>query len=368
MEPSLPKTVGRYRIQRELGRGMMGVVYLAKDPVLGRSVALKTVRLGFAVSEKDRSAFARRFLTEARAAAALSHPGVVTVYDAGRDTETEALFIAFEYLEGRTLAEMTAGGSRVEMREALRLTVRVAEALQHAHSQGVVHHDIKPANIMVLPSGEPKIMDFGIAMLPTALLTAAGQILGSPSYMSPERGTDLPIDARSDVFSLGAVLYELLTGQKAFAASDVGSILMKVAYEDPPPPSRLSPDLPPDLDRVVARALAKAPDDRYPDGQALAEDLEDVLEGRPPRRLEAWTTPASTRDTLGSKMATALPEAPASQGEGTPQAGVSLELALPSGKRVSLAVMEGPRQGHIFPLDRPQVLIGREGGGSGAHL
>ena len=127
MDPSLPKKVGRYRIQRELGRGMMGVVYLAKDPVLGRSIALKTVRLAFAISEKDRAAFAKRFLTEARAAAALSHTGVVTVYDAGRDAETDALFIAFEYLEGRTLAEMTAGGSRVETREALRLTVRVAE-------------------------------------------------------------------------------------------------------------------------------------------------------------------------------------------------------------------------------------------------
>jgi len=345
---------------------MMGVVYLAEDPVLGRAVALKTVSLGFAVSEKERVAFRARFLTEAQAAARLSHPGIVVVYDVGVDSATGELFMALEYLKGQTLDALLAGERPLEWRQALRVAQRVAQALHHAHSNGIVHRDIKPANIMLLESGEPKIMDFGIAKVPTAQLTATGQVLGSPSYMSPERAREQPVDARSDLFSLGAVLYELLTGKRAFPGADVAGILLKVAYENPPPPGLARPGLPPDLDVVLARALAKDPDDRYPDGDTMAEDLEDIIEGRSPRHHAAWVASPS-RTTLAGGPAPAASPTPASA-EGTARGPQLPSLALPPGKRVCLAILDGPRQGDIFALDRPQILIGRAGGGAGAHL
>src|SRR5262249_12848589 len=161
-----PQLLGRYEIQEEIGRGMMGVVYRATDPALGRTVALKTVRLAFSIPGVDRDTFEKRFLAEARVAAGLSHPGIVVVHDMGRDAATGTLFIALEHLQGRTLAETAPEGQALEWREALRITARLAEALHHAHAQGVVHRDVKPANVMVLPSGEPKIMDFGIAKVP----------------------------------------------------------------------------------------------------------------------------------------------------------------------------------------------------------
>src|SRR5688572_24079192 len=163
-DPSPPSQIGRYEIRGELGRGMMGVVYEAHDPALGRTIALKTIRLALAPGDQERDDFERRFLAEARIAARLSHPGIVVVHDVGRDAAHGMLYIALEHLQGRTLADRVAEGP-LEWRDALRLVGRVAEALRYAHAQGVVHRDVKPANIMVLPTGEPKIMDFGIAKL-----------------------------------------------------------------------------------------------------------------------------------------------------------------------------------------------------------
>ncbi len=199
-----PKKIGRYEIRKEIGRGAMGVVYQAHDPMLGRSVALKTISLRLPVSEAERAGFERRFLQEARAAAALSNPNIVVVYEVGTDAGTGLLYIALEYLRGKTLEAILSLGQRLDWREALRTVGRIAEALHHAHSQGVIHRDIKPANIMVLASGEPKIMDFGIAKLEAGELTAGGRVLGSPSYMSPEQAAGDRVDARSDLFSLGA--------------------------------------------------------------------------------------------------------------------------------------------------------------------
>jgi serine/threonine-protein kinase len=343
---------------------MMGIVYEAQDPVLGRTLALKTVKLGFVISEQDREAFEKRFLVEASAAARLSHPGIVVVYDVGTDSQTGALFMALEYLRGTTLETMISSGKPLDWRRALQITRQVAAALHHAHAHGIVHRDIKPANIMVLESGEPKIMDFGIAKLPAGQLTASGQILGSPSYMSPERARDEPVDARSDLFSLGVVLYELLTGKRPFRGSDVAAILMRVSSEDPPPPTKLTADLPVAVDGIVARALAKAPSDRYPDGETLARDLEDVLEGRPPRLGGRAARPKP----LPVPQVEAAPGRLPLAGEATAAGGASEDLCLPPGKRVSLAILDGPHQGEIFTLDRPQVVIGRTGGGSGAHM
>jgi serine/threonine protein kinase len=299
------RALGRYEIQEEIGRGMMGVVYRAFDPVLGRPVALKTVGLAFALPEGERRSFEERFLAEARVAAGLAHPGIVVVHDAGRDAATGTLFIAFEHLEGRTLADMTADGASLEWREALRIVGRVAEALQHAHARSVIHRDIKPANIMILAGGEPKVMDFGIAKVPASQITIPGEFFGTPSYMSPEQANGDPIDARSDLFSLGSILYLLLTGRRAFDADTIPTILARVAHRDPPAPSRFVPSLPRDLDYLVQRALAKRRTDRYPDARTFAEDIADVREGQPPRHRHGWMPPARRDGPLHSSM---LPE------------------------------------------------------------
>lgn len=294
-----PRKVGRYEIREELGRGMMGVVYKAHDPVLGRAVALKTIRAALAVSEKDRGAFEQRFLTEARSAARVSHPAIVVVYDVGRDSETAVLYIALEYLVGRTLEETTAQSGGMNWSDALRIVAVVARALHHAHAQGVIHRDVKPANIMLLPSGEPKIMDFGIAKLEEGFnLTSTGEFFGTPFYMAPEQALGKAVDGRTDLFSLGSVAYTLLTGRRPFQADSIPTILARVAYKDPPPPSRLVAGLPSDLDDVLARAMAKSPDDRYPSGNAMAEDLEDILAGRPPRHRTGWIRPRRGEGTL----------------------------------------------------------------------
>jgi serine/threonine-protein kinase len=294
--------VGRYEIRRELGRGAMGVVYEAFDPALGRTIALKTILP--AVAKEDRAAFEERFFTEARIAARLTHPGIVVVHDVGRDAAAGTLYIALEYLQGRTLADISNEGAR-GWAFAFGLGAQVARGLHHAHLQGIVHRDMKPANVMVLPSGQTKIMDFGIAraMADTARfrkLASPGEFLGTPLYTAPEQATADKTDGRADVFSLGSILYTLITGEPAFAAESIPEIVRRVVHDDPVPPSRLASDLPPDAERVLWRAMAKDPADRYPDAEAFAEDLEDVLAGRPPRsaseevRQRAVTSHAAT--------------------------------------------------------------------------
>lgn len=292
MQQVLPKTIGRYDLRRELGRGAMGVVYEAVDRDSGRVVALKIIHLGFVLSSRDQELFEQRFLAEARIASRLSHPGIVAVHEAGRDAPTGTLYIALEYVEGRTLAEIIKAGS-LPWREALRVTAGVARALHHAHVRGVVHRDVKPENIAILRSGEPKLMDFGIAKTDTARikLTATGQFFGTPLFMAPEQALGRTVDARADLFSLGCVLYSLLAGRNAFGAENITKIITRVVQHDPPPPSHLVPDLPVHVDYVVARALAKDPADRYPDGESLAEDIEDVLAGRHPRHQAGWNQP-----------------------------------------------------------------------------
>ena len=305
MSPAAPKVLGRYAIEEEVGRGMMGVVFRARDPVLGRVVALKTVNVRLAAGEHDRSAFEARFLTEARAAALLSHPAIVTVHDFGRDDATDTLYIALEHLEGRTLADIVREDGPLPWRRALAIAGRIAGALDHAHERGIVHRDVKPANIMVLkpppaleagsasrPDDVAKLTDFGIARIDAAERTAPGEFLGTPSYMSPEQASGAPMDGRSDVFSLGAVLYFLLTGRRAFDAPTVPGI-MTLVVKHPPPPLDVS-GLPDDAAYVVARCLAKNPADRYARARALQEDVEDVLAGRAPRHRATWPAAQAT--------------------------------------------------------------------------
>ncbi|HEY8152339.1 MAG TPA: serine/threonine-protein kinase [Vicinamibacteria bacterium] len=297
-----PATIGRYDIRREIGRGMMGVVYEALDTVLGRTIALKAIQLAFPIAPHEQEEFERRFFAEAQIAARLSHPNIVVVHDVGRDPESGTLFIALEHLQGQPLSALVSAACPMPWREALRIVQRVAEALHHAHAQGVVHRDVKPANIVLLASGEPKILDFGIARLAQEQghLTPGRHFFGTPLYMSPEQALGRPIDGRSDLFALGAVLYFLLVGRAAFAAENIPTILVRVVRQYPPPPSFLMPDVPAVVDDIVARATAKEPAHRYPDGHSMAEDIEDVLAGRVARHRAGWRAPARVEAASGT--------------------------------------------------------------------
>ncbi|MGE0454433.1 MAG: serine/threonine-protein kinase [Vicinamibacteria bacterium] len=303
--------IGRYEIRRELGRGMMGVVYEAHDPVLGREIALKVIQLAFNPSEEDRQGFEQRFFAEARTAARLSHPGIVVVHDVGRDERSGTLFMALELLRGETLDHVLKQRGPLDWREALHIAQQVAQALHHAHASGVVHRDVKPANVMLLPSGEPKIMDFGIAKIEAAHLTASGQFLGTPLYMSPEQALAHPVDGRSDLFSLGSVLYEMLTGRQPFAGESVTKILFQIMSREPEELSLVRPGIPDAVDYLLARCLAKDLSRRYPDGRALAEDIDDVLAGRAPRGQASWQAPIQGSGTL-------IAPAPSTPGAGAP--------------------------------------------------
>ena len=286
----LPAALGRYTIEAELGRGTMGVVYRATDPMLDRKVALKVIDPISSLCEEEQRLMEERFLREARLAARVTHPNIVAVHDVGWDTEARRPYMALEYLEGQTLAQVLASGQAMAWSDALRLVSQLAEALHYAHGYGIVHRDIKPANIMILPSGDPKIMDFGIAKSSTGELTSSGDCWGTPRYMSPEQASGKPLDGRTDLFSLGSVLYQMLTGRRAFEGENVPQIMTRVVNDEPPPPSRINPALPRDLDMVIARALAKDPAQRYPNGQAFAEDLQDVLNSRPLRERDGLKT------------------------------------------------------------------------------
>jgi eukaryotic-like serine/threonine-protein kinase len=265
--------IGRYKVLGELGRGAMGVVYRADDPALDRVVALKTIIL--AEGADGGMDYQKRFFQEAKAAGKLTHPHIVTTYDFG---EQEGLaYIAMELLEGTELRTRMKEGPLTPV-EAVDIAQQVADGLGFAHGHGVVHRDIKPGNIMLLPRGRVKIMDFGIArMRANDFKTGTGIVLGTPKYMSPEQIEGSPVDHRSDIFSLGVVLYEMLTGVRLFAGEDVAQITHNVTHAEHEPPTRLNPELPGMLDFVVARALKKNPAVRYQDAYELAADLTTCL-------------------------------------------------------------------------------------------
>ena len=261
--------LGRYRIEAELGRGAMGVVYKAHDPVLDRTVALKTIVLDDDAQEREE--YHSRFFQEAKAAARLNHPSLITIYDFGE--EDSLAYMAMELLKGTELSERMAQGT-IPLHEAVGIAAQVAEGLAFAHDNGVIHRDIKPGNITLLPRGRVKIMDFGIARLKTSeLKTQLGTRLGTPKYMSPEQSTGGTLDNRTDIFSLGIVLYEMLTGGKLFHGESLTHVLHNVATFEPPPPSRIKAEVTPLLDLVVMRALAKKPEDRYASAWEMVEDL-----------------------------------------------------------------------------------------------
>ncbi len=263
--------LGRYEVLSELGKGAMGVVYLAKDPVIGRMVAIKTIRSS-SMGEDDSESreFRERFVREAQTAGILSHPNIVTIHDIGDDAETQTSFIAMEYIEGKNLKSLLAEKAYLSYDQIADIIAQVAEAIDYAHRKGIIHRDVKPANIIITTDGKVKITDFGIAKVASSNLTSTGQFLGTPNYMSPEQVSGAPVDGRSDIFSLGVVLYELLTKRKPFLGENLTAISYKIVHEDFTPPAELSSDVPPEFNPIVARAMAKDPWNRYQRGKDFA--------------------------------------------------------------------------------------------------
>ena len=267
--------IGKYTVSSEIGRGGMGIVYRAHDPYIGRTVAIKTVRLDLLRQETGRDEALKRFLREAQAAGNLSHPNIVTIYDVG---EHEGLiYIAMEHVDGASLEAMLQQGRKFSLEEIERLVAQVAAALDYAHGRGIVHRDIKPANILVGQDLKVSIVDFGIARTAASTMTQTGMLMGTPRYMSPEQISGKKVDARADIFSLGAILYELLTQRNPFEGESITTVIYKIMHAELPPLSEYDRQLPSALDAVVRKALARDADARYASCAELLAGLRGCL-------------------------------------------------------------------------------------------
>jgi serine/threonine-protein kinase len=272
-----PKTIGRFTILNEIGRGSYGVVYAAHDPVLAREVAIKIIPL--AREDQFRTQIEASFLHEAKSAGGMSHPSIVTIYDAGK---TDAFaYIAMERLHGQDLHEYLASGNRMSPRQSAAMMMRVADAIHYANKRGLVHRDIKPSNIFLSRDLKPKLLDFGTALapVPETKLRGTRQLVGTPNYMSPEQADGATLDARSDIFSLGTILYELLCGRRAFDGRTVDETLDQVLAANPKPVDRIRSETPPALAEIVRKAMAKEPSARYQKAAELRNALADFVDG-----------------------------------------------------------------------------------------
>ncbi len=321
--------LGRYEVVRELGKGAMGIVYLAKDPLIGRLVALKTIRPSAHADDEDTKEFQARFVREAQAAGILNHPSIVTVHDIGVDDPTGVSFIAMEYVEGQNLKEVLSAGRPLSFEQAADIIAQVAEGLDFAHAKGIVHRDVKPANIILLEGNRAKITDFGIAKITSgANLTTTGQFLGTPNYMAPEQIKGTPVDGRSDIFSLGICLYECLTHRKPFGGDSLTSISYKIVHEPFPPLQEVNPTIPDGFADVVSHCLAKDPVKRYQRGKDLATALRAVIRGeRPTRSSEPLFADATvvTRGDREKQMTIEIPFPEAQTAEVEMEAGPQLD-------------------------------------------
>jgi eukaryotic-like serine/threonine-protein kinase len=269
-------TLGRYEISGELGRGAMGIVYKGVDPTIHRTVAIKTLRLS-EFEEGELAEIKRRFFREAESAGLLNHPNIVSIYDAGE--EHDLAYIAMEYLEGEDLVKFTHKENRLPLREVLQIIAQVADALDYAHGKEVVHRDIKPANIMrLMQTGMVKVTDFGIARITSSSKTKTGVVLGTPSYMSPEQVIGRKIDGRSDIFSLGVVLFEMLTAMKPFVSEDITSLMFQISKEPHPSIRAINPKIPPVMEKIIDKALSKDVEQRYQKAGLMAAHLRQVAE------------------------------------------------------------------------------------------
>jgi serine/threonine protein kinase len=293
--PDIPviNRIGRFHIIRELGRGTVGSVYLGHDPIIDRSVAIKTFNPGLTLNEKKK--YEQHFINEARAAGRLSHSNIVTIFDAS--SEGGVTYIAMEYLQGSELKKLLDSGSRFSPDEVASIVRRIADALSYAHKNGVIHRDIKPANIFLLDGSQPKLVDFGIARAPNRISDRQAQInqpytlfrnnlLGTPNYMSPEQAAGQAVDLRTDIYSLGAVMYEMLTGSKPYKAHDTDQLLEMIKHKVPRAPHLFDPDIPVMLSHIALKAMSKRIENRYQQAGEMALDIKRyVLKEKRDRRL-----------------------------------------------------------------------------------
>jgi len=342
---------GRYELLEELGRGAMGVVYKAQDPVIGRTVAVKAMRLNAEGSGMTREELVARFQTEARAAGLLAHPNIVVVYDAG---EEEGLFyITMELVGGRSLQALLDARQSFPLPRVLRIMEQACSALEFAHQRNVVHRDIKPANLMLTPDDTVKITDFGTAKILQFGTTQTAHIIGTPSYMSPEQVKGKVVDGRSDIFSLGVILYELVTGEKPFPGQNITTVIYKIVNEDPIPPRELDSSVHPGLSYVITRALAKEPPARWANCRELMEalrnyrelgtDTEATIVMPSPRSAATAASGAAGRAAGASQSAAA---APARSGGSVWFAVLLLAVIAGAGYRVWPYVREVWQRGH----------------------
>jgi serine/threonine protein kinase len=322
---------GRYEIVRELGRGSMGIVYQGFDPVIGRTVAVKTMLTQGLAPEEYRE-FRARFQREAQAAGVLSHPNIVNVFDYGEDNGI--LYLIMEFLEGKSLEKLVEGRKVLPIETIIPICEQVCGALDHAHEHGIVHRDIKPANIMILDNGTVKVTDFGIAKMVSMGMTQAGLVLGTPNYMSPEQVKGRQVDGRSDIFSFGVVLYDLVTGEKPFPGQNITTVIYKIINENPVPPRELDATIHAGLSYVICKALAKSPDERYQTCRELADDLKNF------KQLGGQTAPSAT-------MILKTPPAPGASLEGA--AAPPVRPPMPPPAPAQPAAMPPPQQASSAP-------------------
>lgn len=330
MRAGTPSKLGRYEVLEELGKGSMGVVYLAKDPLIGRLVALKTFHVSHGLGDSEIQQFHARFLREAQSCGILSHPNIVTIHDIVVPAEPGDVFMAMEYVRGSNLKQLLQRAGRPEIEFTSRVVCQVADALDYAHSKGVVHRDVKPANILLTAENEVKITDFGIALLNTSNLTQDGQMLGTPNYMAPEQIRGVEVDHRADIFSLGVVLYEMLTRRKPFPGDNLTVVTYRIVNEAFEPPEKYIGQLHPGLREVLDRALAKNPDDRFSTASEMAAELRRLL-------------PTATAPLVGENTAELLAETMASlPGLGFPELTVPRPLDRAEGSDTRPPVVTAP--------------------------
>ena len=311
MEKPVTKQFGRYEILSELGRGAMGVVYKGRDPQIDRLVALKTISLWGQEPDEEKE-FRLRFMNEAQAAGRLHHSGIVSVFDVGEDPENHDPYIVLEYVSGESLNRILSREKKLPLERALKLAEEIADALDYAHAQGVIHRDVKPANVLITQDGHAKIADFGIAKLNLAHFTVPGRVLGTPAYMAPEQLSGEAVDGRSDLFSLGVILYAIVTGHSPFQGNSATTVCFKVANREPIAASALDMTLPPQLDAVISRAMAKDPNERYQRGSDFADDLrilQQSYKANPTTTSRLRTSTTGTRSALTGNSTALRPAA-----------------------------------------------------------
>jgi len=269
-------TLGRYEVIKELGRGAMGIVYLGKDPKINRMVAIKTLRFEDDIPEEEMKEIKQRFFREAESAGNLSHPNIIKIYDAGEDYDIS--YMAMELLEGKELKEYCDKNNLLPVKDVVKYIIQIADALDYAHQRGVVHRDIKPANVMILNDGTLRVTDFGIARIMSSSKTQTGTVLGTPSYMSPEQISGKKVDGRSDLFSLGVMFYELLTGEKPFQGDNIATLLFQISNTIQKNPKQINNNIPDCLLPIIDKMLKKNPDERYQRGKEIVDDLKKCLQ------------------------------------------------------------------------------------------